>query len=46
MEQLGYFLFMENQEREQKEREFAAVGKDKVNSDWLLVAEQTTQDEE
>ena len=43
LEQLGYFLYMEQCEKEEKERQQAVLLK--VNADFLdnLVAEQTTQ---
>lgn len=43
MDKLGYFLFMEEQEKE--EIECAAVGEYKVNSNDDLVAEWGTQNE-
>lgn len=45
MEELGYFLYMEQQEKEQIDLECAAVGKDKVDSNILLVSELMTQNE-
>lgn len=43
MEQLGYFLYMEQCEKEEKERQQAELLK--VNADFIghLVAEQTAQ---
>lgn len=45
LEQLGYFLYMEQCEKEEKERQQAELLK--VNADFIghLVAEQSTQSE-
>lgn len=49
IEELGYFLFMEEQEkkaaREREEREAAAVGEYKVNSNYDLVGARATYNE-